>query len=164
MCAFFLISIQSNYFILISITVPRNKILLRKNKHLSSILLQILIMMWVFCIAFLVMNVFQSLLVTKLTLKKSKPVADTLSDLVFSKDCICLAPREMQIDHVIKVSWYFWCVIFSIIFSMDLLLYYLILFMLAVWHNLSTRIFKYCFTFAYFLICKKLHQAVTLFW
>ncbi|KAG8182091.1 hypothetical protein JTE90_020451 [Oedothorax gibbosus] len=81
---------------------PRNNYLLNKKKRSSSIALRILVMIWVFGVAFLVMNVFQSLLVTKMTLRKSRPLVDTLSDLGSCKDCVCLSPREVQLAVVIK--------------------------------------------------------------
>ncbi|GFT59587.1 lig_chan-Glu_bd domain-containing protein [Nephila pilipes] len=84
--------------------VPKDKLMLRNNKHFISVFLPILNMLWVFCIAFLVMNTFQSLLVSKLTLKKTTPIVDTLADLVRSRGVTCLAPREIQIDPVLKAS------------------------------------------------------------
>ncbi|KAG8182092.1 hypothetical protein JTE90_020452 [Oedothorax gibbosus] len=83
---------------------PTNILILKNKKRLSSIVLRVLVMTWAFCIAFLVMNVFQSLLVSKMTLLKSRPLVDTLTDLVACKDCVCMAPREIQLDFLIKRS------------------------------------------------------------
>ncbi|GFR24069.1 lig_chan-Glu_bd domain-containing protein [Trichonephila clavata] len=84
--------------------VPKDRLMLRNHKHFLSVFLPLLNVLWVFCIAFLVMNTFQSLLVSKLTLKKTTPVVDTLADLVNTRGVTCLAPREIQIDHVLKNS------------------------------------------------------------
>ncbi|XP_071037799.1 uncharacterized protein [Parasteatoda tepidariorum] len=84
--------------------VPSEKWLLRKQKGVPTYFLPLLTSLWVLCVAFLVMNVFQSLLVSKLTLKKSSPYIDTPEDLVDKKNIQCLAPREIQIKHVFKKS------------------------------------------------------------
>ncbi|GIY84176.1 lig_chan-Glu_bd domain-containing protein [Caerostris extrusa] len=84
--------------------VPKKNFLLRNHKHVLSIFLPLLNMLWVFCVAFLIMNTFQSLLVSKLALKKVVPIVDTVADLARSHGVICIAPREIQIDHVLKYS------------------------------------------------------------
>ncbi|GBM02492.1 hypothetical protein AVEN_76531-1 [Araneus ventricosus] len=84
--------------------VAKENFLLRENRRVVSIFLPVLNMLWVFCIAFLVMNTFQSLLVSKLTLMKSSPIVDTVEDLAKSHGVICIAPREIQIEHVLKES------------------------------------------------------------
>ncbi|GFW32488.1 lig_chan-Glu_bd domain-containing protein [Trichonephila clavipes] len=91
-----------NYLSYMLKQVPKDRLMLRSHKHFISIYLPLLNILWVFCIAFLVMNTFQSLLVSKLTLRKTTPVVDTLADLVGSRGVTCLAPREIQIDHVLK--------------------------------------------------------------
>ncbi|GFS43410.1 lig_chan-Glu_bd domain-containing protein [Trichonephila inaurata madagascariensis] len=93
-----------NYLSYMLKQVPKDRLMLRNHRHFVSIYLPLLNILWVFCIAFLVMNTFQSLLVSKLTLKKTTPVVDTLADLVDSRGVTCLAPREIQIDHVLKNS------------------------------------------------------------
>ncbi|CAL1284859.1 unnamed protein product [Larinioides sclopetarius] len=84
--------------------IPKENFILKKREQALSIFLPVLNMLWVFCIAFLVMNTFQSLLVSKLTLMKSSPVVDTIEDLAKSRGVICIAPREIQIEHILKES------------------------------------------------------------
>ncbi|GFR01037.1 uncharacterized protein TNCT_148171 [Trichonephila clavata] len=50
------------------------------------------------------MNVFQSLLVSKLTIIKTKPVIDSMQDLVAKENVKGLVPIELEIQEVLKDS------------------------------------------------------------
>ncbi|GFT68037.1 uncharacterized protein NPIL_385821 [Nephila pilipes] len=83
---------------------PNEKWMLRAEKSFLSFLLLILVIFWVVGVSFLVMNVFQSLLVSKLTIIKTQPVIDSLQDLVSKKNVKCLVPIEVEIHEVLKDS------------------------------------------------------------
>ncbi|GFW32510.1 hypothetical protein TNCV_676681 [Trichonephila clavipes] len=57
--------------------------------------------MWVVGIS-LVMNAFQSLLVTKLTLRKSQPYIDTMEDLLKTDKTIGIAPVEINFEEALE--------------------------------------------------------------
>ncbi|GFS43419.1 uncharacterized protein TNIN_317311 [Trichonephila inaurata madagascariensis] len=59
--------------------------------------------MWVVGIS-LVMNAFQSLLVTKLTLRKSQPYIDTMEDLLKTDKTIGIAPVEINFEEALENS------------------------------------------------------------
>ncbi|XP_054717250.1 uncharacterized protein LOC129226644 [Uloborus diversus] len=80
------------------------KYLFQWRKIKFSVFLTTLVMLWTFGIGMLTMNTFQSLLVTKLTLRKSKPLVDSIEDISKREDIQPIVPREIQIDHVLQNS------------------------------------------------------------
>ncbi|GBM02511.1 hypothetical protein AVEN_76543-1 [Araneus ventricosus] len=82
---------------------PDEKYLLRGSNAHISILLPLLATLWIICIG-LVMNAFQSLLVSKLTVKKSQPYVDTMADILKTDKTIPIVPVEIGIQDVLEGS------------------------------------------------------------
>ncbi|GFS43422.1 uncharacterized protein TNIN_317321 [Trichonephila inaurata madagascariensis] len=82
---------------------PSEKYLLRKNKERLSVFLPVLATLWIVGIS-LVMNAFQSLLVSKLTVRKSQPYVDTMADLLKTDKTIGIAPVEIKFEEALENS------------------------------------------------------------
>ncbi|GIY46380.1 uncharacterized protein CEXT_328201 [Caerostris extrusa] len=78
---------------------PNEKWMLRTEKSCLSFLLLTLITVWIIGVSFLVMTVFQSLLVSKLTIIKTQPVVDSMQDLVSKTKVKGLAPVEVEMHE-----------------------------------------------------------------
>ncbi|CAL1296806.1 unnamed protein product, partial [Larinioides sclopetarius] len=76
--------------------------MLREKKSLLSFLVLLLITVWVIGVSFLVMTVFQSLLVSKLTIIKSLPIIDSLKDFVSKTKVKGAVPVEIELQEVLK--------------------------------------------------------------
>ncbi|GBN45624.1 hypothetical protein AVEN_148932-1 [Araneus ventricosus] len=83
---------------------PHDKWMLREDKSLLSFLVVLLITVWVIGVSFLVMTVFQSLLVSKLTIIKSLPIVDSLEDFVSKTKVKGAVPVEIELQEVLKDS------------------------------------------------------------
>ncbi|KAG8182089.1 hypothetical protein JTE90_020449 [Oedothorax gibbosus] len=83
---------------------PSEKYLLRNSKTKSSYLIQLMVVLWVIGVAFLVMNTFRSLLVSKLTLRKTAPYIDKLEDLLDTDETKGIAPVEIYIEDALENS------------------------------------------------------------
>ncbi|GIX90753.1 uncharacterized protein CEXT_67021 [Caerostris extrusa] len=77
---------------------PMEKYFLRKNKMPLSIFLPLLAMLWIVGIG-LVMNAFQSLLVSKLTIQKSEPYVDTLADMLKTEKTTGITAIEIVLEE-----------------------------------------------------------------
>ncbi|XP_035226866.1 glutamate [NMDA] receptor subunit 1-like [Stegodyphus dumicola] len=82
----------------------KESLLLRERSSRLSIYLSVLAKLWAIGIGFVIMNTFQSLLVSKLTLRKSMPLVDTMADLVRRKTVLGVAPSNIQLSHILEHS------------------------------------------------------------
>ncbi|GFT34156.1 uncharacterized protein NPIL_693761 [Nephila pilipes] len=82
---------------------PTEKYLLRSNKARLSVLLPLLATLWILGIG-LVMSSFQSLLVSKLTVRDSHPFVDSMDEFVNSHSTIGITPVEIQLGDVLENS------------------------------------------------------------
>ncbi|KAF8774509.1 Glutamate receptor ionotropic like protein [Argiope bruennichi] len=82
---------------------PTEKYLLRESDSSLSMMLPILATLWIICIG-LVMNAFQSLLVSKLTVKKSQPYVDSMADILKTDKTIPIVPIEIGIQDALENS------------------------------------------------------------
>ena len=67
-------------------------------------LMPLLITFWMVGISLVIMTVFQSLLVSKLAIVRSMPVVDSLDEFVRKKSVIGIAPYEIELHEILKVS------------------------------------------------------------
>ncbi|GBM02501.1 hypothetical protein AVEN_76536-1 [Araneus ventricosus] len=82
---------------------PTEKYLLRANRTRLSVLLPLLTTIWILCVG-LLMTAFQSLLVSKLTVRKSHAFVDTMADFVKTDSTVGTAPTEIQLGDVLENS------------------------------------------------------------
>ncbi|CAL1284858.1 unnamed protein product, partial [Larinioides sclopetarius] len=82
---------------------PTEKYLLRANRSRLSVLLPLLVTIWILGVG-LLMTAFQSLLVSKLTVRKAHAFVDTMADFVETDSTVGTAPVEIQLGDVLEKS------------------------------------------------------------
>nr|XP_015921852.2 glutamate receptor ionotropic, kainate 2-like [Parasteatoda tepidariorum] len=76
----------------------------RASKIPIATLMPFLVILWIIGVSFLVMTVFQSLLVSKLTIVKAQPVVDSATDLITKKNVLGWTVPEIELQEVLKDS------------------------------------------------------------
>lgn len=96
------------YFAYMLQQAPNPKWVLRDQKRrfckILQVLMPLLVTLWVLGVSFLIMTVFQTLLVSKLTIVRFKPVVDSMEQLLDLKHVVGRAPREIALEEVLKGS------------------------------------------------------------
>ncbi|GFR24073.1 lig_chan-Glu_bd domain-containing protein [Trichonephila clavata] len=82
---------------------PTEKYLLRSNKTRLQAFLPLIATLWILGIG-LIMSSFQSLLVSKLTIRESQPFVDSMDEFVNTDSTIGIAPVEIQLGDVLEVG------------------------------------------------------------
>ncbi|KAF8774510.1 hypothetical protein HNY73_017052 [Argiope bruennichi] len=95
--------LDTTIILLTSFPDPTEKYLLRANKTRLSIFLPLLTVIWILGIG-LIMTTFQSLLVSKLTVRKARAFVDTMADFVRTDSTVGTAPTEIQLGDVLENS------------------------------------------------------------
>ncbi|GFW32495.1 lig_chan-Glu_bd domain-containing protein [Trichonephila clavipes] len=80
---------------------PTEKYLLRSNKTRLQAFLPLIATLWILGIG-LIMSSFQSLLVSKLTIRESQPFVDSMDEFVNTDSTIGIAPVEIQLGDVLE--------------------------------------------------------------
>lgn len=87
------------------ITATNEKLTVKHKSERLVILLSLLTTLWSIGVSFLIMTVFQTEIVSKLTIARQYPTVDGIEEFVRQKNILGITAEEIDLQVVLKVSY-----------------------------------------------------------